>query len=562
MTKRRIVCVWFPHWPLETWRRAKARERASSFPSDPLARPDRADEIPGEPFALLVPGPHGELLHAVNAAAAANGLMVGLRAADVAAAHPELRTAPADPAYEARALKRLSAWARRWSPLTRPDGPDGIALDVTGCTHLFGGEAELLATMEERFAAQALSARIACAPCHAAAHALARFSGEPRCLVAPEVLADRVATLPIAALGLDAATATLLDRLGLKTVGQVECMPRAALKRRFGKGRPHRDPRDDTWETFVIRLAGHDTDVLTRLDGIHGRIAVPLDPDQAVPRPRIAAGLPEPIFEAETVLAHARILIDRLMGVLETRGEGVRALLVEAFRTDGGRSTAQLRLARPVRDTHHLIRLLAERLADWRAEYGFDALAVEAVATASLSGVQADGFEEETGSEVSGLIDRLSVRLGANAVTRPVPCESHRPDRSELWRPALSVQDGATRKAGRAAGIASSPAWITHTACARPERILDPAEEVAVLYALPEGPPARFTWRRRVHTVARVAGPERIAPEWWAERAHSRARDYYRAEDAAGRRFWLYAEGFVGDERGPNPRWFLHGLFS
>ncbi len=543
------------------------RARASSSPSDPLARPDKADEIPGEPFALLVPGPHGELLHAVNAAAAANGLMPGLRAADVAAAHPELRTAPADPAFEARALKRLSTWARRWSPLTRPDGPDGLALDITGCAHLFGGEAALLEGMSSRFAAQGLTVHLACAPCHAAAHALARLSGEDRCIVAPEMLAERIASLPIAALGLDAAAATLLNRLGLKTVGQMEQMPRAALKRRFGKGgfgkgRTHRDPRDDTWETFVVRLAGDASDVLTRLDGIHGRIAVPLDPDQAVPRPRIVAGLPEPIFEAETVLANARLLIDRLMGVLETRGEGVRALLVEAFRTDGGRSTAQFRLARPVRDTDHLIRLLAERLADWRAEYGFDALAVEAVATAPLSGVQADGFEEETGSEVSGLIDRLSVRLGANAVTRPVPRESHRPERAELWRPALSVQDGATRTTGREPAIASPPAWITPTACLRPERILDPAEEVAVLYALPEGPPARFTWRRRVHTVARVAGPERIAPEWWAERAHIRARDYYRAEDEAGRRFWLYAEGFIGDERGPNPRWFLHGLFS
>ncbi len=537
-----------------------------SSPSDPLAdptrRPDRSREVAGEPFALLVPGPHGELLHAVNAAAAANGLTPGLRAADVAAAHPELRSASADPAFEARALKRLSAWARRWSPLTRTDGPDGIALDVTGCSQLFGGEAALLESMMERFAAQGLTVHLACAPCHAAAHALARLSGEDRCIVAPEGLAERIASLPIAALGLDAATATLLNRLGLKTVGQVEQVPRAALKRRFGKGRPRRDPRDDTWETFVIRLAGDASDVLTRLDGIHGRIAVPLDPDQAVPRPRIAAGLPEPIFEAETVLANARLLIDRLMGVLETRGEGVRALLVEAFRTDGGRSTAQLRLARPVRDTHHLIRLLAERLTDWRAEYGFDALAVEAVATAPLSGVQADGFKEETGSEVSGLIDRLSVRLGADAVTRPVPCESHRPERAELWRPALSVQDGAARTAGRVAAIASSPTWITPTTCPRPERILDPAEEVAVLYALPEGPPARFTWRRSVHTVARVAGPERIAPEWWAERGHIRARDYYRAEDEAGRRFWLYAEGFIGDERGPNPRWFLHGLFS
>ena len=38
------------------------------------------------------------------------------------------------------------------------------------------------------------------------------------------------------------------------------------------------------------------------------------------------------------------------------------------------------------------------------------------------------------------------------------------------------------------------------------------------------------------------------------------ARDYFVAEDADGRRFWLFREGLYG---GPEePRWFLHGLFS
>ena len=83
-----------------------------------------------------------------------------------------------------------------------------------------------------------------------------------------------------------------------------------------------------------------------------------------------------------------------------------------------------------------------------------------------------------------------------------------------------------------------------------------------MLYALPEGPPARFTWRHVIHDVARVAGPERIAPEWWREKGHARARDYYRVETPDGLRLWLFREGFDGDERGGAPRWFLHGLFS
>jgi protein ImuB len=73
---------------------------------------------------------------------------------------------------------------------------------------------------------------------------------------------------------------------------------------------------------------------------------------------------------------------------------------------------------------------------------------------------------------------------------------------------------------------------------------------------LPDHPPTRFRWRRVRHRVVRAEGPERIAPEWWLDdrdRAEAPARDYFRVEDEAGRRYWLYRAG---------GRWFLHGLFG
>ncbi|NIL95746.1 MAG: DNA polymerase Y family protein, partial [Planctomycetales bacterium] len=64
------------------------------------------------------------------------------------------------------------------------------------------------------------------------------------------------------------------------------------------------------------------------------------------------------------------------------------------------------------------------------------------------------------------------------------------------------------------------------------------------------------------HRVARYAGPERIAPEWWRDRPGTRLRDYFRIEDQSGRRYWLYREGLPDDGRGGAPRWFLHGVFA
>ena len=55
-------------------------------------------------------------------------------------------------------------------------------------------------------------------------------------------------------------------------------------------------------------------------------------------------------------------------------------------------------------------------------------------------------------------------------------------------------------------------------------------------------------------------GPERLAPEWGREPEGARLRDYYRVEDEAGARFWLFREGLHPADA--DPRWFMHGLFA
>jgi hypothetical protein len=65
---------------------------------------------------------------------------------------------------------------------------------------------------------------------------------------------------------------------------------------------------------------------------------------------------------------------------------------------------------------------------------------------------------------------------------------------------------------------------------------------------------------KRVHEVVRAEGPERIAPEWWRPGTDGVTRDYYRVEDAQGRRFWIFRAGLYGE--GGEPGWFLHGLFA
>jgi protein ImuB len=99
----------------------------------------------------------------------------------------------------------------------------------------------------------------------------------------------------------------------------------------------------------------------------------------------------------------------------------------------------------------------------------------------------------------------------------------------------------------------------------RPLHLFDPPQPIDVVAEVPDGPPHRFRWRRKFHEVRRFEGPERIASEWWKRRdgAVDKAgltRDYYRVEDARGRRFWVFRHGLY--EEKPDPKWYLHGLFA
>lgn len=545
-SERHIVCAWFPNWPLETWTRAR-RHKTQSDPTCDQETSSPFDEENEVPFVLLVTTSKGDLVHGVNETAARFGLAPGQRATDASAAHDNLAIAYADPDYEAVALNRLAAWSRRWTPHTRTDGVDGVAMDLTGCTHLFGGYEKTLHMIGDRLAAMGLTARLAMAPNHAAAHALSRHGSKARRIIGRDGLHDALAGLPVSALRIDPASITLLRRLGLKTIGDVARIPRPALKKRFGARTKRRDPRDDTYDDYLGRTTGASDDVLARVDEIVGRVFIPLNPERPEEPLRITRGLVEPVMQTEVVLACLRPLVDELMGLLIKRDEGVVALGLEAFRADGGRSATVLRLSRATRQSDRIMRLLIDRLGGWHAEFGFDALAVEAVETAALPPQQEDSFGNTSSTDLHALIDRLRTRLGPHAVLHPVHHDSHIPERAFVWTPQRAKVFDAKQ-----ATYASF----------RPERMFDVPEEIGVLHALPEGPPARFIWRRQTHDVTRVAGPERIAPEWWRERSTVRSRDYYSIETGQGRRYWIYREGFTDDERGVATRWFMHGLFS
>lgn len=507
------MAIWLPRLAIDRWRHIEG-----------CAPGESAD---AEPTVLIAETARGLRIEAANDAGLAAGAALGMMLADARALCPRLKAVPSDPAGDRAFLERLAVWARRWGPWTALDKPDGLLVDVSAAAHLFGGEEALLRDERALFAGQGLTARLAIAPTAGAAWALAHY-GPDRTILGPgDDALERLAPLPVAALRLDPDALLVLGRLGLKRLGDLAGIRRDALKRRFRGRAPSANP-------------------LLRMDQLLGRLPEPLLPVVAVDPALAQRRLLEPIRHRELLDRVVADLARDMARELERRGEGARRLELGLWRVDGEVTFRTIELAAATRDPAHMCRLFAARLDDIDAGFGIELVRMRASWSEPLDSVQESiGRAEERGTSLAVCLDRLTVRLGADAVRRPAPYPSHIPERAQRWKAPLEPDP---------------PSQETFAFHGRPLKLLDKPEKIAVLYATPDGQPRRFRWRGGLHDVVRVEGPERIAPEWWREKGTTRLRDYYRIEDAAGRRYWIYRAGLAGDGRGGLPDWFLQGL--
>jgi len=482
------------------------------------------------PFALLLSERGTRRLAAVNDAALAQGLAAGQKAADALALVPHLATADHDPEADRRALESLCDWCVRFSPAVAVDGDDGLLLDITGTDHLWGGEGAMLADLLERLARWGVPARAAIADTAGAAWALARYGearhGQGEAVVPPGGQTEALARLPVAALRLDEAAQAQLPRLGLHRVGQLYGLPRAQMAKRFGLA-------------FTQRL--------DQALGAAGEALVFRRP--ASPWFERLAFF-EPISAPDDLARVAADVLALICKRLEAEGRGAKRFEVVFHRLDGKAFPVPVGLARPGRDARRLAKLVAPKLDRVDPGFGIDVITVHAFAVEALAQGQSRIDAELDATEaLAPLVDRLVNRLGEGRVWRPDPVESHLPER-------------AVARAAPLAPTAAARPW--NPDLPRPTRLFRRPEPIEVIAKLPDDPPLRFTWRGRPHRVRAAEGPERIGQEWWRgdfdDTGPGKIRDYYRVEDEAGGRFWIYRQGLYGD--GDMPKWWLHGLFG
>ena len=493
----------------------------------------------------------------LNEAAELTGLCHHQSLSDARAICPHVDVVYEDTEADQLLLEAIADWCDRYTPLVSLDMPDGIMLDITGCAHLFGGEKQLADELLSRLYLQGFAASGAVASTPGAAWAASRFSTpsllvnesrdsreteiqtNPVPLIKPGEEEEALAVLPLAGLRLDGETLGGLAKLGLRTIGQVMARPRAPLTRRFGKL------------------------LLLRMDQALGRVEEAVTSRLPVPELMAERKLAEPIGRVEDI----EILVERLAKCLcddlEKRGAGVRNIALALFRTDGKVVRLGVGTSSPLRDPQSILRLFSERIAaiydDFDRGLGFE--------TGRLSALQLEPCDFQQTSllignnhrnEFSHLIDKLGARLGFSRLVRMMPTQTHLPEKADNNICLTGNDDN---------GQAIREDFFHPV---RPMRLLQSPEPVEAIASVPEGPPIRFRWRKKLHVVVHVEGPERISDEWWNNHQTDQqtnqstighTRDYFRIEDDKGYRYWLYRKGLYASETNL-PRWYMHGIFS
>ncbi|WP_343032526.1 DNA polymerase Y family protein [Tritonibacter litoralis] len=555
---RRILSLWFPR-----------------LGADRILRQDRGGIT--APLAVTEEVSNMQVISSLSAAAENAGLLVGqsLRDAHAVCAHlvARSRNRPAEQAF----LAALQRWAAQFSPWVAAEGEDALVLDLTGCAHLFGGEAALVARIDAECAAMGVSVALGLADTRGAAWALARFvqgevgsdrSGDaiqqearatraraqPSRAGAPQkgkgrhwtrggTAPDRVASpagqvriappgqtygalapLPVAALRLDPAMVAQLNRLGLRQIGDLLGQPRAALARRFGRG------------------------LVLRLDQAMGSAPEPISPARAPDHFAVRLTLPEPIGLMSDLLAALDRMLPQLCARLEARGKGARVLRLEAQRTDQAAEVVEVTLARPSRTPARIRPLLAMKLEQLDAGFGIDQLRLQVLQAEPLHGrrqvghLEAGARARAADHQLADVLGRLGARVGTEALTRYHPVETHVPEKTAQLQ---------------AAAWSEAVARWPHVARPRPVLLWPP--ELVQAQDVPELD-ACFRWRGRDWHCLQREGPERIAPEWWLDDPNWRSgvRDYWRVVTEDGQRLWLYFAHGAALSRG----WFCQGSFG
>jgi len=509
-------------------------------PANQLARTERLAcvDVPALPLQLLLrrypdwrgrpaavvaeDSPQAPLLW-VNEPARRLGVLPGMRYASALAVCRELQAAPVSTKRIDRAVAALHRLLLKHSPQVEParHEPGVFWLDAGGLERLAGAPRQWATDVRLRLRRSRFAAGVAVGFTRFGTYCLARV--HRRVVVAPaparEVAACR--GVPLARLDLLPRLRDDLDRLGVRTVGELIVLPPSGLEARFGPEAAE-----------LVALA-------------RGLRFDPLQPVVPVEPLRAAVEFEEPETDAWRLLFQAKRLLHPLLDRLAEQAEAVVLLHLDLTLDDRAHATRResLRPAAPSLDAVLLMELVRLRLetCDLAAGVARLALELEAVA-ATAEALELFRRRPKRDPEAAlRAVARVRAELGDGAVVRAELQPRHLPENSWRWAPveSLGVPE-PTPARGRLP--------LVRRLLPRPRPLLDGPADLArtageqILRAV-AGPGGPVVTRVEV----REHGPHLLSGGWWAGETR---RLYHYLETESGQVVWVFHE---------DGRWYLQG---
>ena len=481
----------------------------------------RRPELRGIPFVLAAKD-HGRMvITASNEHAYAQGIPAGMPVADARALLPTLQVVDDKPGLAATLLQALAEWCIRFTPIAAADPPQGLILDVQGCTHLRGGDGPYLQEIITRLQTAGYHTRAAMADSIGAAWAITRYGAGAMTITGGADQTAALFKLPPEALRLEPEIVDRLHKLGLRSIGSFVGMPRTQLRRRFGPG------------------------LLQRIDQAFGLETETIEPVQTPTQYQERLPCLEPIVTATGIEIALQRLLETLCNRLQKEEKGLRSAVLSCYRVDGKQQQLSIGTNRATHNPIHLFKLFEPKISTIEPDLGIELFVLEAPKVEDAPPMQETIWSGSTGldnSSIAELLDKITGRFGPDSIHRWLPDERHWPERA--IKPAISLLEKPTTP------------WLTDRP--RPIHLLSKPEPIMVTAPIPDYPPMLFRYKGQLHTITKADGPERIEREWWLDDGPH--RDYYTVEDETGQRYWLFRSGHYTEEQ--IPQWFIHGFFA
>ncbi len=530
---------------------------------------------------------------ACNQNAAAQGVRVGMPLVEVRKDFQGV-SLPVDLQADHEALEDLAIQCQRFTPITGiqtsdpyPASNDVILMDVTKTCGLFGGEVAIANEVQQFMRRQGFQAHLAIADSVAAAWAIAHHqsfvasleadliaagpeSNQPQspqdsgtkstkqekanasgiCVATAHTQAQIILQLPVSALRLEDAVLSDLDELGLQKIGQLLKLPAASLPSRFGSTTSRRIAAIQDQVDEMIQVC--------RQSSLY----------------QWQHSLEHPTNQLEVIQAYIELSIHKTVQPIRQKQEGVLSLVCQLFSKRKPPVELTLKLVQPTLDVAYLMQLLQLQLERQPLPKEITHVQISVPVTVAYRPKQQWLFQEDEQNRIqkrSGLIERLSSRLGTSAVLQVRLQSQALPERNYVPRKRITIaaisgkkfdSKPKSSKAGKASGKKSVPSTtITPAALERPTRLYHQPKRLKLLsetkHPIVERSrfwvPANFQMGSQAFEVQQAVGPERIESQWWEGRWVR--RDYYRVQTKTGLRLWIF-------QQVDSHQWYAHGDFA